>query len=1453
MHRQALLSTILSLLLVSVSFCSLHAQIEINVKLSSTTSELGVFFARNQNTEINPNVLPENLTRTHAFTQELKLIQSINPNQQLTSEEIGQIYTLRFADEAQANTVLQQLNASGAFEWIEETRKVKLDGHKVQASSSNTRLPLSSLSSQDDSIASQWYHKYIRTFEAWEITRGSREVKVGVIDTGLDYTHPEFEGQIAIRQLEDINGNGKLDPWPSSEMRGGVSGDFDGIDNDNNGYTDDVIGYDFTNQPRTPFGGDYLFEDADPFDDNDHGTLVSGVIAAKADNGWGGAGIAPNCKLVVIRAFSGSGVGEDDDIARGIIYAADNGVKILNFSFGDIYPSRIMLAAIRYAYNKGVIMVSSAGNGTGDELHYPSGFDEVISVSATAADLARDYEFLWPVSSYGVTVDLAAPGSGIFTPVKQDTADNGEITRFGSPSGTSTAAPMVSAAVALLFSTRSTLSPQQVRGILTSSADDISDDGWDHFTGAGRLNIWRALSTIGASNVQITSPNNDGGSAEDIVYIKGTVLDPEFKQYHLEYQMGIEGNEEWTSIIGNQQYQIFNDTLAKWDISALADGDYTLRLRLERTNGFTAEDRIRFVKDTSPPETEIAIAANAWDNQIRKMFFRFRSSDAGEHVLFFRTKGSINFNQISYDRKTHNGEFLLGTDKLTAGDYEYYIQSTNFSGLTSQTSLKTFTYEGGAINTSGFDEQNYKLPMGRMLNETYDFDNDGLKEVVMTQYDENLSVGRLGFFEYQAGKFSYVDSLKFKPILIVKDVVDADGDGLEELLVSVNDSTYILEQENEGQFPKQEIYKNENNGLFAAQFGDTDGDGQQELLLKDFEHYYVYERNGEDYSESAKLENLTPDNSGSNAPRALVGDFDGDGKAETIYQDFDGDVIIYEETNGQYIQTFADTTYLIREESSSYLTKGDFDGDGLEEFFVALHTSNKRNEDFEYTPLFWWLRIFESTGDNTYEVVWEDYLYDVDNSTYNAATAGNIDEDSADELIFSTFPRTYILDHTGTEYRFDWFFYGNLMTHHLIADFNENGINEVGIGLGDTTVFYEKRLAYKGPTPVTSLRGEVLTANSTQLQWQAVPNATEYLIYRGILEPGNTTIRFFLIDSTQQQIYNDPQATFGERYLYVLRTKNPALTPSLGEFDVFQTNFVVLRPHENTKVDSVRAIAPNQVEIFFDQAVVGRDRDKGYFTLNNEHTAEAIIPAPQKDRLIVSFPKNFREGFNQLVISPVFLNAERGRIDPRSLAHAFNYQEIEEDQLILTQWEPAGDKEAILTFNYPLTTSALDSSNYTISPFGSVTKVAWASDAEDAVKVAFTDARIGALGYAVSITAENVCSINELCVGDVGNTATFSSHKNDLSEVFVYPNPARPHDLFDGVRFANLTQQATIKIYTVSGRFVNELEETDGDGGVEWNLRDQAGQRIKPGIYLFHVTTEEEGVEEVLRKFSVVE
>ena len=1404
---------VLSFLLAAQCLCAQH---QYNVKLREN-SDLQPFFSQK---------MPEN--KAAIFRAKYAFLKDIQAVQALKKEgELSLFFTLQIK-----KNKIQSLQASQQFEWIEENKKVKLDALQT--------LP------NDDSLGNQWYHQFIKTFEAWNITKGNPAIKIGVIDTGLDYEHPDLQGQIWINTPEDLNQNGTFEPWENTEIRHGKTGDFDNIDQDANGFADDVIGYDFTDEPRNPIGGDYLFPDPDPADEQSHGTFVTGIMVAKADNGIGGIGLSPNCKVLTIRAFGADGGGEDDDIARAIVYAADNGVRVLNMSFGDAYPSLMMHAAIQYAYQKGVVMIASAGNGTGDDLHYPSGFDEVISVSASAE--SNGNEFLWQLSSYGWTTVLCAPGAGIFSTTLRDSVD-GKWVEYMYASGTSASAPMVSATAALLLSQKNTLTPQQIRGLLANGADDLGDAGWDTYTGAGRLNMLRSLEITGSSNVQLISPSNDGGSNADLIQIIGTVFEPEMKSYSLQYHQGTEDSDAWIDILSAQTGQIAKDTLAVWNMTGLAEGEYTLRLRVDKTDGFTIEDRIRFIRDKSAPVLTLKKAAQIWDNSERKLFIDFRSDDAGIHKAYFRSNPIEKYRVLTTDRLTKNGEFLIDksmfSELQSVMNVEFYIETTNLAGITGQTSPQILVFEPEMIEQAGINYLGAKLPMGAFLPNVTDFDADGRKEVTFSKYNNRLSFGKIVTYEYGPTGFQVIDSLSFKNALIPKDLKDVDGDGLLELLCSVNDSAFLVSQTAPNLPPKQISWQRAGNDLYAAKIADIDEDGQQEMLFKDFKDYFIFERNGTDWNNATSLPDITGGYQGSIAPKVLVNDFDGDGKTEIMYGDYDGDLIIYEHTTGEnYVKVFTDTTNSYK--AGEYLAQGDFNGNGKPEFFVATHPlPGLRNADKEYDPSYIRLRIFEATGNNTYEVVWEDLLYDIDTDDYNAATAANIDTDANDELIFTTFPRSYLLEFDGI-YHFTWFYYGSLTTHHIVGDFNGNGVAEFGIGRGDSTEFFEKDFNYQGPLPVTTLEGIVLGHDTTRLTWQAT-NATSYTILRGEYVP-NTSIPVDSIGNTSQTTFEDNTATFGKIYVYVLLSINPNLPVTASSYG----NPIFLRPHTRNRITAVTALNDKQLQVYFSEKMTDRDSDKTRFLVNAQQAPTSVLATADKT-LILTFSAPFLAGNNRLQTDTMLLDAELGVLNVNDTTKAFSYIYLPDIQVYLTHWEATSDKEASLYFNYEMNENALEIGNYVIAPFGTISSIHWANTEKTAVNVKIDKALLGAVGYEVAITVNGATAQNGATIKDGdGNTATFSQNKADLTEVYAYPNPyiASKNTLFQGIHFANLTQKATVSIYTVAGRFVQTVTEIDGNGGVLWDLRDVEGIKVKPGVYLFRATT---GAEVKLGGFTIVE
>ena len=185
---------------------------------------------------------------------------------------------------------------------------------------------------------------------------GSAEgVLIAVVDSGIDAGHPDLRDRVWRNPAEVLG-----EP---------------GVDDDDNGYVDDLAGWDFTDAPGLPGSGDYLERDADPADDSGHGTHVAGVAAAAAGNGEGIAGVAPGVRVMALRAglvIEGTGYLQDDDIAAAMVYATENGADVINLSLGDPAYSPLLDDVVRFALSRGVVVVAAAGNESGSEVFYPA-------------------------------------------------------------------------------------------------------------------------------------------------------------------------------------------------------------------------------------------------------------------------------------------------------------------------------------------------------------------------------------------------------------------------------------------------------------------------------------------------------------------------------------------------------------------------------------------------------------------------------------------------------------------------------------------------------------------------------------------------------------------------------------------------------------------------------------------------------------------------------------------------------------------------------------------------------------------------------------------------------------------------------------------------------------------------------------------------------------------------
>lgn len=313
----------------------------------------------------------------------------------------------------------------------------------------------------DPLYGSQWHLPKILAPEAWDITQGSTDVVIAIVDTGVDWNHPDLNANIW-RNPGEIPANG--------------------VDDDNNGFVDDVVGWDFA-------GADFKSPDNDPSPGPGHGTHVAGIASAVTDNGIGIAGIGFRCRLMSIKTTRDAA---SETIIlfgyEGIVYAADNEADVINCSWGGPASSQFERDIIQYATEKGSVVVAAAGNDNTSADHFPSGHPHVVSVAWVRADDRKS-----SLSNYGPSIDVSAPGEGILS-----TVPNGG---YQSLSGTSMASPIAAGIAALVKSVHPDWTPDQVgeQVRITSDPIDSLNPSFQQQLGFGRVNAFRALTVVSPS------------------------------------------------------------------------------------------------------------------------------------------------------------------------------------------------------------------------------------------------------------------------------------------------------------------------------------------------------------------------------------------------------------------------------------------------------------------------------------------------------------------------------------------------------------------------------------------------------------------------------------------------------------------------------------------------------------------------------------------------------------------------------------------------------------------------------------------------------------------------------------------------------------------------------------------------------------------------------------------
>jgi len=314
------------------------------------------------------------------------------------------------------------------------------------------------LTPSDTTYPSQWHLPKIAAPQGWDLSTGTGAVPIAIIDSGIDADHPDLAAKLL----------------PGYNFLNGTT------------VTDDLFG---------------------------HGTAVAGSAGAIGNNALGVAGVAWDNPLMPLVVLDTSNYATYANIASAIIRAVDQGAKVLNISIGGSSASITLQSAVNYAWSKGAVIVSSAANYSVSTPYYPAACENVLAISAT-----DKYDALSSFSNYGSWIDLAAPGSTIYT-----TNRGGG---YGAWNGTSFSSPIVAGLAGLIWSVNPALTNAEVVDILKQGADDLGTTGFDTSFGFGRINVYKSLQLaqsfapapdLSAPTVALTSPG-------DGVTVGGTVV-----------------------------------------------------------------------------------------------------------------------------------------------------------------------------------------------------------------------------------------------------------------------------------------------------------------------------------------------------------------------------------------------------------------------------------------------------------------------------------------------------------------------------------------------------------------------------------------------------------------------------------------------------------------------------------------------------------------------------------------------------------------------------------------------------------------------------------------------------------------------------------------------------------------------------------------------------------------
>jgi subtilisin family serine protease len=486
----------------------------------------------------------------------------------------------------------------------------------------------------------QWGLTAMNATSAWDVTTGIASVPIAILDTGVLASHQDLA-------------------------------------------------------PNMLPGYNTIAESTNTTDIHGHGTHVAGIAAASINNGYGIAGLAGSSKIIPVKVLGDTGSGSTLDIAEGVIWAADHGAKVINMSLGSSSDSLTLQNAINYAFNKGVVVVAAAGNDNTSALHYPAANENVIAVSSI-----DQYKNKSSFSNYGSHIDVAAPGSAIYSTVRTST------TSYGYMQGTSMASPYVAGLAALLLSNNPSLTPSQVEDQMEKSATDLGTVGFDNYFGHGLINAQAALNAELDTTSPVLEVSSVVPSVLNTALIKSVKITYSISESSFVKTRILDSNGNQIKVIDNNIGKKAGINYAIWDCKNTAgylvgEGVYTVEIVVKDGAGNLSNTVTQTIKvdKTSAVISSLAVSqATFKPTELNNQIITFTTNEISYVTVGIYNAKNALVNQIELNSLRSAGSQSLswdGKDRygniVPDGNYSVKIDAKDLANNKSIQQLKTFS------------------------------------------------------------------------------------------------------------------------------------------------------------------------------------------------------------------------------------------------------------------------------------------------------------------------------------------------------------------------------------------------------------------------------------------------------------------------------------------------------------------------------------------------------------------------------------------------------------------------------------------------------------------------------------------------------------------------------------------------------------------------------------------